>query len=93
MCRIQLHLRQLPYPVLQVLEHGFHNLKAHVTTFTSASLTPDDFCFDLELTHAWSVMIEVFLALQSKLCTFRVPPPELVHMLASYMDVTSSLTG
>lgn len=91
-CLIQLHLRQHPYPDLQVLERGFHNLKAHVTTFTSASLTPDEFGFDLELTYAWSVMIEVFVALQSKVCTSRVPPPELVHMLASYMDVMSSLT-
>lgn len=88
---IQLHLRQHSYAVLQVLQRGFHNLKAHVTTFTSASLTPDEFCLDVELTYAWSVMTEVFVVLQSKLCTSEVPPPELVHMLASYMDVMSSL--
>ena len=76
---------------MQIIEHGFNNLKAHVTTFTSTSLASDELHFDLELTEAWSVMIEVFVALQTKLGTSAQQPPELVQMLTSYMDVTRSL--
>lgn len=73
------------------MERGFNKLKAHVTTFTSTSLAPDELHFDLELTSAWSVMIEFFVALQSKLGTSAVQPPELVQMLTGYVDVTRSL--
>lgn len=74
-----------------MIERGLHNLKAQVTTFTSTSLTPDESHFDLELTGAWSVMIEVFVALHSKLGTSAAQPPELVQMFTSYKDVTRSL--
>ena len=92
--RTAVHLQHSkdPFPGLQVIEHGFHSLKAHITTFTSTSLTPDESHFDLDLTGAWSVMLEVFLALQSKLGTSAAPPPELVQMLTSYRDVTRALT-
>lgn len=79
------------FPVLQVIQRGFNNLKAHVTTFTSTSLTPDELHFELELTSAWSVMIEVFVALHSKLGTSTGQHLQLVKMLTSYVDVTRSL--
>lgn len=76
---------------LQVLEKGFQKLQAHVTTFTSSSLTPDESSFDLELTAAWSTMIEVFMALKSKL---RISTPsvriQLLQMLLSYSAVITS---
>ncbi|KAL3146706.1 hypothetical protein ABBQ38_014695 [Trebouxia sp. C0009 RCD-2024] len=75
----------------KVLEKGFQKLQAHVTTFTSSSLTPDESSFDLELTAAWSTMIEVFMALKSKL---RISTPsvriQLLQMLLSYSAVITS---
>lgn len=79
------------FPGLQVIERGFQNLKEQVTTFTSTSLTPDELLSDLELTAAWSTMIEVFIALKGKLCTSNLQPLELVQMLAAYLSVVRSM--
>ena len=77
---------------MQVLDRGFQKVKLHVTTFTSTGLDPDEASFDLDLTGAWSTMIEVFVALNSKLCISKPSLPQLIHMLLSYKAAVTSAT-
>ena len=85
LCDVVVHLFARWLFLLQALVNGFNRLKQHVTTFTDHSLTPSEGAFDLELATSWSAMIEVFIALKSKLT--KSTDGVLLFMLQSYMEV------
>jgi len=75
---------------LQVITHGLQTVKDHVTSFTSRDIKPDESELGLELSVAWSTLVEVFMTLQSKLTDNDTH--EVLQMLHSFLNLLRQLT-
>lgn len=76
--------------ILQIITQGLKTVKEQVSEFTSRSIKPDDDASGLELTGAWSTMVEVFMALQHHLT--REALTHMLHMLQSFLNMLKMLT-
>lgn len=86
-----LHCRYLLLP-LQVITHCLEELQQQVTTFICLETDPDKRVGEmsgLQLCAAWSAMVEVFLALQSKLTS--TDGPEVTSMTHSFLQMVHTL--